>query len=152
MKYISTLISSDIAPTRRETLAIHTSDIHFANDVLSVVSTYQYHDRTVLTFSVSQVFQKHFAFIRGLFEFSRSREFLITFDKIYKNITIDFNTVHLHGVTGLVSLVSKQLHAELSFRSTLQQVLALDKRYREESSTLITANYLQCHMHQCMAI
>jgi hypothetical protein len=107
-------------------------------DFIGSTIAFSYNNRIRLNISVNAPLT-HFILIRGLIEFNRSKNLLVSYDKEKKTLEADFPEVEAGSVKNFLQNISLWLNEEIKFKSGLKHVIEFESRYKAERSRLYAA-------------
>jgi hypothetical protein len=102
------------------------------NVLFKKVSPLYYKTRVRLSFSLTDEFKSHFALVRGLIEFYRSKSFSFEYNAVQKGIETDIEASQLRNLQVFFESILSWLKKELKFKETLKVILEFENRYKLE--------------------
>ena len=108
------------------------------NILFDKVTSLYYKTRVRLSFSLSSQFTKHFAMIRGLIEFHRSKKLAFHYDRKQGTIEADIDLYQVADLQQFFDKVALWLKEEIRFKEALKTVLAFEHRYKLERASVYT--------------
>jgi hypothetical protein len=136
-------------------LYINSSDTSTSGFVLNLESTFKtnvaiksfliadgefrYNNRFRIAFRLANHLENHFALIKGLIDFHRRKDFIFTFNRVEKSIEVEVALVHEESLAQFLEEVYASLERELKFKAALKQVIAFEKKLKEESRSVYNA-------------
>ena len=102
-------------------------------------NAFYYKDRAKLHFNVTNEFLSHVVLIRGLIEFTRSKELKFTFTPDRRGIEIDLEVGQFDELTKLFRRVYSELKKEIRFRVALKRAIEVDREYQRERADIYLA-------------
>ena len=106
------------------------------NTLFDKASTFSYHNRLRLSFSVREEYKSDFVLIRGLIEFHRTRNLKFTFDKNSRSIQTDIPGSEADQLHSFLQQISEWFKKEKQFKLALKIVVDFERRYGAERDSV----------------
>ena len=106
-------------------------------------TTFYYQNRAQLSFTITREFLPYFILIKGLIEFSRSRDLRFSFNTDTKIFDVDLEINQLGDLSSLLMLVHGLLLKEIGFKRALKKAIQFEERYKLESAAVYDFSHLE---------
>ncbi|MBT1703920.1 hypothetical protein [Chryseosolibacter indicus] len=109
------------------------------NSSFRIISSFTYGKRTRLSLTLKDEFINHFVMVKGLLEFSRSKDYQFSYNVAERSFLVDFDESLEDGLKELLTFVSARLSEEIRFKKALTQIREIEARHKEELAALYKA-------------
>lgn len=113
-----------------DTPGIERKPVWHEKQLIFHVTEFRYKNRVRFILKVDGEYTTQFALIRGILEFSRSRESKVVYNSNEMAIDVDIHDSYYQMAEKLIEYVSIQTKAEIRFKRKLKEVINLEQAFK----------------------
>lgn len=107
------------------------SNFAISNKLFGNVIPFFYNNRVRLNLFVSEELKTKFAFIKGLIEFYRLKNFSFRYNTEHKSLETDVPVAQVKHLESFFDLVLQRIEEEIKFKEALKNVIRFENEYKK---------------------